>query len=171
MQEHLSSSQITLTRMSGAMVELTDEQAERAASRVRNMSRPGEEAGVNSDCWLWLAATRRKYGLMWVEGKTWSAHRVSYELHVGPIPEGLTLDHLCRNTTCVNPAHLEPVTNAENNLRSSRHPGNGCHRGHEWSEDNTHYYRGKRVCRACRNARKRGEHALGLNKKEPCSAS
>lgn len=86
------------------------------------------------------------------------AHRWSYETHVGPIPAGLELDHLCRNTTCINPDHLEPVTRAENNRRKEMHLGIGeyathCVNGHEYTPENT-YLRpagssGARDCRTC----------------------
>jgi hypothetical protein len=69
-------------------------------------------------CWLWQPAPGGNgYGRLSVHGRLAYVHRVSYELHVGPIPDGLTIDHLCRVRTCVNPAHLEPVTFAENTRR------------------------------------------------------
>lgn len=74
------------------------------------------------DCWPWLGTTTSTgYGLFGVprEDRTVGAHRYAYELVVGPIPTGLELDHLCRVRNCVNPAHLEPVTHAEN-LRRGR---------------------------------------------------
>lgn len=69
-----------------------------------------------STCWLWTAATQQKgYGIFGVgTGRTTPAHRYSYELHVGPIPEGMQIDHLCRVRSCVNPAHLEVVTPLQN---------------------------------------------------------
>lgn len=72
-------------------------------------------------CWLWTGSLRAGYGQIRVRTETgWTvaaAHRVSYELARGPIPDGLDLDHLCRNTVCVNPRHLEPVTRQTNVLR------------------------------------------------------
>lgn len=71
-------------------------------------------------CWLWCGTMFGGYGQYSHEGKTRKAHRRSYEALVGPIPEGLALDHLCRNPSCVNPAHLEPVTWRENVYRGAQ---------------------------------------------------
>jgi hypothetical protein len=112
-----------------------------------------------TDCWPWDAFTRRDgYGLF--GHPTRYAHRVAYELLVGPIPEGLTLDHLCRNRSCVNPAHLEPVSLPENTLRSPvalaalNARKTRCGRGHEFTPENTYIFpgTGRRGCRLCRHA-------------------
>jgi hypothetical protein len=72
---------------------------------------------------------------------------------VGEIPEGLELDHLCRNTLCVNPDHLEPVTHAENIQRghAARGPVTHCRRRHEMTAENSYFdgRTGKRYCRSC----------------------
>lgn len=71
------------------------------------------------NCWLWNGGRSRDgYGKFHHQGTHQQAHRVAYELMVGPIPDGLTIDHLCRNPWCVNPAHMEPVTAAENTRRA-----------------------------------------------------
>jgi hypothetical protein len=116
-------------------------------------------------CWNWTATEQswgtRGYGRTHIRGNRGVrklAHRFVYEILVGEIPEGLVLDHLCRNRLCVNPAHLEPVTNRENILR-----GDGitarqarqthCKRGHPFDEQNTRRYiwlgTERRSCRAC----------------------
>jgi HNH endonuclease len=70
-------------------------------------------------CWLWTAATNYGYGVFRIDRRSIYAHRYAYELLVGPIPDGLQLDHLCRVPPCVNPTHLEPVTHRENILRGT----------------------------------------------------
>jgi hypothetical protein len=73
-----------------------------------------------SGCWEWVGAkSGRGYGVISKDGRQVGAHRVAYELACGPIPEGLTIDHLCNNPPCVNPAHLRPATYQENNNRGS----------------------------------------------------
>lgn len=72
----------------------------------------------NSGCWLWTGFVHPSgYGVIRTGNKNTYAHRCSYELFVGAVPEGLQLDHICRVRCCVNPAHLEPVTPQENVLR------------------------------------------------------
>jgi hypothetical protein len=110
-------------------------------------------------CWLWQAHCNNDgYGVVSVERKLKKAHRVVYEMLVGPIDEGLTLDHLCRVRHCVNPAHLEPVTHQENILRGDTLQGvnarkTHCPLGHAYDEANTWLYRGSRYCLACRHSR------------------
>ena len=110
-------------------------------------------------CWVWQAATLKGYGQFNVGHRICYAHRVAYELVVGPIPDGLELDHLCRNTLCVNPDHLEPVTMRVNILRSQSEPANNarkthCPHGHAYDAENTYVNpKGHRSCRECRRIR------------------
>lgn len=127
--------------------------------RFRSKVRVDQETG----CWLWTAGTDgRGYGLFWhgrrgSGGKMHRAHRWAYEVLVGPIPDGLELDHLCRVRPCVNPDHLEPVTHLENVRRgilgTDQHPNRlktHCKQGHPFSPENTRVGRdGKRACRTC----------------------
>lgn len=114
-------------------------------------------------CWPWRGSVDRKgYGRLRVDGRTALAHRIGYELCVGPIPEGLTLDHLCRNRGCVNPAHLEPVTHRENCLRAVSGPiienaaKTHCKHGHAFTLENTYVGpNGSRICRTCQDRRRR----------------
>lgn len=78
-------------------------------------------------CRVWTRAIQRNgYGCMSLDGKRYLAHRVSYETFIGPIPDGAVIDHLCRNRACILPAHLEPVTHAENTRRGAQRPGSGA---------------------------------------------
>lgn len=110
----------------------------------------------NSGCWLWLGHLKdNDYGTLAVKidgiWRTQLAHRVSYETSRGPIPDGMDLDHKCRNRSCINPDHLEPVTRSEN-LRRSPLMGFSmgrkvrCPKGHPYSGTNN---RGQRICKVC----------------------
>lgn len=104
-------------------------------------------------CWLWTGALDRYgYGQISVGNHREKAHRATYKALVGPIPEGLVIDHLCRVRNCVNPAHMEPVTLAENTRRGI--PSNSlksqCPQGHPYDAANTYTGAGRRDCRACR---------------------
>ena len=83
--------------------------------RSRFMAKVAKSDG----CWMWTGAVATSgYGRIGEGARTLQAHRVAYQLLVGPIPEGLHIDHLCRVRLCVRPDHLEPVTQAENNIRA-----------------------------------------------------
>jgi hypothetical protein len=109
-------------------------------------------------CWLWVAGKYiGGYGKISRGRVAWGharAHRVAYELLVGPIPKGLEIDHLCRNHGCVNPAHMEPITHRENLLRGCAPCARNaqkthCKYGHPFDEANTSMWRGHRQCRTC----------------------
>ena len=101
-------------------------------------------------CWLWTGTiSRNGYG----RTLRTTAHRVAYELFVGPIPPGLDVDHLCRVRACVNPAHLEPVTRAENLWRGALARLPACPRGHPY--DLVDAERHRRRCRTCKRAQDR----------------
>ena len=73
----------------------------------------------SGSCWIWQGPVANGYGLASYEGKKWRAHRLAYTLMWGGVPQGQPLDHLCRNTLCVHPMHLEPVTGSENSRRAA----------------------------------------------------
>lgn len=132
--------------------------------------------GGPGDCWLWTGSKNHLgYGQIHVAvgaGRR-GAHRVAYELLVGPIPAWAEdLDHLCRNPPCVNPEHLEPVTHAENMARAPwtaiqfQRAKTHCPQGHEYTPENTRTSRGRRICHACKivqarayKARKKAQRA------------
>lgn len=113
-------------------------------------------------CWTWRGAhIPDGYGQVVVDGRRVGTHRYAYELLVGPIPDGLQIDHLCRNPGCCNPAHLEPVTRKENIRRGRSSPGlhaqqTHCIYGHPLAGDNLRIKgRGERSCRVCTRRRAR----------------
>jgi hypothetical protein len=130
------------------------------------------------DCWTWDAyCDARGYGRMPIKNGPTLAHRISYELFIGPIPEGLALDHLChtadltcqggpscRHRACVNPFHLEPVTHLENQARGRQVGAHAlrtgtCRRGHELTPDNTIQRTDGRRCKICTRALNRAAQA------------
>ena len=116
---------------------------------------------ADSGCWEWTGyRTTSGYGRVQVDGRSGYSHRVMYETTVGPIPDGLQLDHLCRNPPCCNPDHLEPVTPRENTRRGSGHgKETHCPQGHPYEGDNLKLYRGRRYCRTCQLAHTRASNA------------
>jgi hypothetical protein len=120
---------------------------ERLFSRVANLGGQG--------CWPWIGDKfSGGYGRLTVDGRGKLVHRVVYQKLVGPIPQGLTIDHLCRNRACVRPSHLEPVTGRVNSLRGTGPSAQNarkthCHKGHPLSGDNVRVTTKQRRCREC----------------------
>ncbi len=138
-----------------------------SADEARFWSKVDQSAGLFG-CWPWMASRHpRGYGHFWigpkVGGQQQAAHRVAYELRSGPVPAGLVLDHVCRYPPCVNPAHLEAVSQQVNTLRGVGPTATNaikthCKRGHAFTADNLTPQKvrlGWRECRTCRNARHR----------------
>ena len=132
----------------------TEDQAIRVARTVEALA--CTEQVTESGCWVWTKGQVNGYGRIRVNGRSTYVHRLVYELFVGPIPEGLILDHLCRVRPCCNPYHLQPVTNKENILRGESPPAQQarkthCCNGHELSGKNVKEYAGthRRICQMC----------------------
>lgn len=114
-------------------------------------------------CWQWIGTMHAAgYGVFRHDGQQWLAHRWSFEHHIAPVPDELVIDHLCRNRACVNPWHMEPVTNEENLRRGLGYSlQNGmrscCVNGHEYTPENTYTdpTKGTVRCRTCARDRQR----------------
>lgn len=126
------------------------------AHRIPLAIRFWQKVVKSEGCWEWTGAhDGGGYGHIKVDGKMLKAHRISYEWARGEIPPSLDIDHLCRNRSCVNPAHMEPVPRRENTRRgegaTAQHGRKThCKRGHEFTPENTYRYRTGRICRTCR---------------------
>lgn len=123
---------------------------------------------TESGCWIWTSTNNNGYGQIWVNRRYHPAHRVAYEMYVGPIPDGMQIDHLCRVPACCNPYHLEPVTPRENTLRSMNPAAKNakkthCPYGHPYDV----FRRGWRECKECARVREMERRnkklALGRN--------
>lgn len=136
-----------------------------------------QDGGFSSACWVWGGAVDHGgYGRFThtepgQARRTLSAHRESYKAYKGHIPEGFEVDHLCRNTRCINPDHLEAVTGKENNRRVVQHqhvPASHCRNGHEFTPENAVFDRaGYRKCRACIVARPKRCRSTEVRRSRP----
>lgn len=136
--------------------------SETVASEIEERFWAKVNKNAERGCWEWTASTSAGgYGSYHVNGKHRQAHRFAYELTHGEVPEGLVLDHICRNRACVNPDHLEPVTFRENVLRGVSPSAlqarrTHCTRGHLLEGENifeSYAKAGRRKCRACASER------------------
>jgi hypothetical protein len=147
--------------------------------RERTLSRFWAKVNKTDACWLWTGSragrgkrtSKARYGHMAFHGRSVGAHRIAYALLVGPLLDGMEIDHLCGNTLCVRPDHLEQVTGAENARRSGptrgRMASGVCRLGHPIQGRNLLIVRRsdrpggiRKVCRECQNARYRARYRM-----------
>lgn len=134
----------------------------RLAPTRRDALRLALKVRRDGECWIWTGNTHPEtgYSRIWFgRHDDRLAHRVAYEWARGPIPDGLTIDHLCRRRPCVNPWHMEPVSSVENVMRGQsawaiNARKTHCLRGHEFTPENTYRHRGTRSCKQCAAFRK-----------------
>lgn len=146
---------------------------ERALKLPDNIRSRIQVLPASGSCWIWTGQRNMgQYGTLYWDRKQRVASRLIYELLVGPVPDGLELDHLCRVRHCVNPDHLEPVTRRENVMRgigvtSMNARKTHCMHGHEFTTENTYLDRkGQRSCKTCLR-RTRAEYKARLRESKP----
>lgn len=128
-----------------------------------------ERVEKTDSCWWWIfSKAANTYGKLYVGNyRNEKVHRLAVVIDGRTIPDGMVVDHLCRNPACVNPAHLEVVTQSTNVLRGEgpvavSHRSPICKRGHPWTPENTAYHfgpKGGRICIACRRLAQKRSHA------------
>lgn len=125
-----------------------------------------DRVSIVNDCWEWQGKTYKGYAYARnpFDMSNKRMHILAYEVFKNPVPDGLVLDHLCRNRKCLNPDHLEEVTLVENVMRGeSEHAKNArkthCKHGHAFSKENIYRYDNKRICRECRKINNRRHYA------------
>ena len=136
-------------------------------TRLREQFEAQYEVQGKDECWIWTGPRYKNtgYGRMRILGGMVYAHRFAYELYIGPVPEGLVLDHyICDTRACANPEHLKPVTSRENILRgigltAVNARKTHCLRGHLLEGDNVYLNSGRRHCRECARTRARKNQA------------
>jgi hypothetical protein len=141
-----------------AAIDILNDLEARAGASDQDRFAKTVDMDLDGGCWAWTRPLRPNgYGEFTVGREQHTAHRWAYLLFVGPIEDGLVVDHLCRNRACVNPDHLELVTNAENVLRGEGHSAENarkttCLRGHDLPLDHPRTPADRRVCLVCKSA-------------------